>query len=140
MTRHDQRWLILGMLIGAVVAGIVATGVYFRIQQSPIAVTAEPAAPASPAGQPAAQLSSGEQAKIGLQTAEVRREALTQDITAIGRVEEPETAITTISTRFGGRAAALFVNFTGQAVQKDDPVAVITITGQPAGKDDPVSS
>ena len=90
--------------------------------------------------QSAVQLSPEEQAKIGIQTTEVRRESITEDISAIGRVEEPETAFATVSTRFGGRVERLFVNFTGQPVQKGDPVATIQITGQPAGKDDPVSS
>jgi len=88
----------------------------------------------------AAQLSPDEQAKIGVQTTEVRRENLTEDIAAIGRVEEPETAIASLSTRFGGKIERLFLNFTGQPVQQGDPVAVIQITAQPAGKDDPVSS
>jgi RND family efflux transporter MFP subunit len=88
----------------------------------------------------AAQLSPEEQTKIGLQTAEVRREPVSEDILAIGRVEEPETAVATISTRFGGRVEHLFLNYTGQPVQKGDPVATIAITGQPVGKDDPVSS
>jgi RND family efflux transporter MFP subunit len=88
----------------------------------------------------AVQLSADEQAKIRLQVTEVRRESLTEEIAAIGRVENPETSVATISTRFGGKVERLFVNFTGQPVQVGDPVAIITITGQPAGKDDPVSS
>ncbi len=92
------------------------------------------------AGQPAVQLSPEEQAKIGLQITEVRRESITEEILAIGRVEEPETAIATVSTRFGGKIEKLFVNFTGQPVQSGDPIATISITGQAAGRDDPVSS
>ena len=90
--------------------------------------------------QGAVHLSPEEQAKIAIQTTEIHRESITEDIRAIGRVEEPETAFATVSTRFGGRVERLFVNFTGQPVQKGDPVATIQITGQPAGKDDPVSS
>jgi len=90
--------------------------------------------------QSAIQLSSDEQARIGLQTTEVRRESVTEDISAIGRVEGAETALATISTRFGGKVERLFINFTGQPVKKGDPVATIQITGQPATKDDPVSS
>jgi Cu(I)/Ag(I) efflux system membrane fusion protein len=88
----------------------------------------------------AAQLSPEEQAKIGLQTAEIRRESLTEDIVVIGRVVEPETAIGTVSTRFGGRVDRLFVTYAGQPVKKGEPVAIIAISGQPVGKDDPVSS
>jgi len=106
------------------------------------ATPSPPATTGTPAGneRAAVQLSADEQAKIGLQTTEVRRESVTEIIRTIGRVEEPETATATISTRFGGRVERLFVNYTGQAVKKDDPVAIIQITGQPAGKDDPVSS
>jgi RND family efflux transporter MFP subunit len=142
MTRQDKRWLIVGILTGVLITGAAAVGVFSRLrpaQTTPVIEPAQPAPVIEPT-QAAAQLSPEEQAKIGLQTSEVRRETLSQDITAIGRVEEPETAIATISTRFGGRLEQLFVKFVGQPVQKGDAIATIAITGQPAGKDDPVSS
>jgi len=150
MTRAESRWLFVGVLAGALVAGAIGFGVYYKVQHkqsmeaAPTAASTNEAAstaPAMPADrQSAVQLSPEEQTKIGLQTVEVRRESVTEDIVSIGRVEGPETALATISTRFGGRVEHLFVNFTGQPVKQGDPVAAIQITAQPAGKDDPVSS
>ncbi len=151
MTTTEKRWLFAGILTGALIAGAIGFGFFYRLQkmQKPDmaaqpAATPVPSPPAAPMPastmQSAVQLSPDEQAKIGLHISEVRRESVTEDISAIGRVEAPETAIGTVSTRFGGRVERLFVNFTGQAVKQGDPVAIIQITGQPAGKDDPVSS
>lgn len=151
MTRHEKRLLAIGVFSGALIAGAVGFGLFYRFQRASTPdVATQPSAmaeptpvtPTVPAGtmQGAVQLSPEEQTKIGLQTTEVRRESVTEEINAIGRVEEPETAFSAVSTRFGGRVERLFVNFTGQPVQKDDPVATIQITAQPAGKDDPVSS
>src|SRR6185295_15162152 len=103
MTRQEKRLLAIGIVSGALIAGAVGLGLFYRFQkaQTPETTTqassvnevASPAAGA-PAGdlQRAVQLSPDEQAKIGIQTTEVRRESITEDIRAIGRVEEPETA------------------------------------------------
>jgi RND family efflux transporter MFP subunit len=146
MTSGEKKWLTIGVLSGALIASVTALLVQFRPPAPSAPASASGAnanaetSVASSSGAIAAQLSPEEQTKIGLQTTEVRRQALTEDILAVGRVEEPETAIATVSTRFGGRVERLFINFTGQPVQKGDPVATIQITNQPAGKDDPVSS
>lgn len=151
MTRQERRLLAIGIVSGALIMGAVGLGLFYGFQRNQVPETTTQASPvnevasppaAVPAGdmQRAVQLSPEDQAKIGIQTTEVHRESITEDIRAIGRVEEPETAFATVSTRFGGRVERLFVNFTGQPVQKGDPVATIQITGQPAGKDDPVSS
>jgi RND family efflux transporter MFP subunit len=151
MTRQDKRWLIVGILVGALIAGAAVAAVFLRLQRTQIREAATMPAPSGavpastmpPTGdgmQIAAQLSPEEQVKIGLQTTEIRRESLTEDIVVIGRVVEPETAIGTVSTRFGGRVERLFVTYAGQPVKKGEPVATIAISGQPVGKDDPVSS
>jgi len=149
MTSKEKRSLLIGVFLGVLVASSVAAYVVIRLQRSSPAETQSTApAQATPTTDTgtsvttsgAVQLSLEEQSKIGLQTSEVRREPLTEEILAIGRVEEPETAIATVSTRFGGRIEQLFVKYVGQSVQKDDPVATIQITAQPAGKDDPISS
>jgi RND family efflux transporter MFP subunit len=151
MTSKERRSLLIGILVGVLLAGAVAVGVILRLRQASTPAT-ETAATQNAASTPTAgtttgaavpaavQLSAEEQSKIGLQATEVRRESLTEEILASGRVEEPETAIATVSTRFGGRIEQLFVKYVGQPVQKDDPVATIQISGQPAGKGDPVSS
>src|SRR5262245_55127621 len=150
MTGREKTWLAVGLLGGLIVGGTVMMFAPFRMRQteapspppvaSPINSTNAQPTTAGAGAISAVQLSPDEQRKIGLRTAKVQREPLTETIVAIGRVEEPETAIATVSTRFGGRVERLFINFTGQPVQVGDPIATIAITGQPAGKDDPVSS
>src|SRR4051812_31473442 len=143
MTTHEKRSLILGIFIGLIVAAAIAAGLYFRLRHTQVpetAATPPATTETAPGGtQVAAQLSPEEQTRIGIQTSEVRRETLAQEIAAIGRVEEPESAIATVSTRFGGRIEQLFVKYAGQPVEQGDPIATIAITGQPAGKDDPVA-
>jgi RND family efflux transporter MFP subunit len=150
MTGSEKRWLTIGILGGVIVTSAVAFGIFYKAQtpapqtttqEVPVGAPVSPATPtAATSSARAVQLSPEEQARIGLQTTEVRRESGTEDISAIGRVEGPETAFATVSTRFGGKVERLFINFTGQPVKKGDPVATIQITEQPAGKDDPVSS
>jgi Cu(I)/Ag(I) efflux system membrane fusion protein len=150
MTSHEKRLLGIGVLVGALAAAAgayvwsIRTGRTQTVETSSSPKINEPgsadAAPATSGSPVAAQLSPQEQAKIGLQTSEVRRESLSEDILAIGRVEEPETAIATVSTRLGGRIEKLFVNYTGQPVREGDPVATIQTTNQPAGKDEPIAS
>src|SRR5438128_3165771 len=107
MTSQEKRLLVVGTLSGALFVGAVSAGLFYRFQRthpsdmpSTPPATTETAPPLTAATngqmqQSAAQLSPEEQAKIGLQTVPVRRESITEDIVAIGRVEEPETAIAT---------------------------------------------
>jgi RND family efflux transporter MFP subunit len=148
MTSREKRLLTTGILVGLLAAS-GAGGAWFYFHRTPMpepTTSAPPSSQLSPQAsttgdmESAAQLTPEEQAKIGLQTAEVRRHPITEDIATIGRVVEPDTAIGTVSTRFGGRVERLFVSFPGQPVKVGDPIAIITISGQPAGKDDPVSS
>ena len=149
MTRREKTWLIVGILSGALIASAGAATLFLKLKPTATSSSSGSTVPqteptdrdsANNSSQPAVQLSPEEQAKIGLQVTDIRRESITEEILAIGRVEEPETAIATVSTRFGGKIEKLFVNFTGQPVQSGDPIATISITGQAAGRDDPVSS
>ena len=91
MTGHEKRLLAIGIVSGALMAGAVGGGLFYRFQSkqapetttqaSPVSEVASPAA-AAPVGdmQRAVQLSPEEQAKIGIQTTEVRRESITEDI------------------------------------------------------------
>ncbi len=146
MTRKRTVLSIIGIVLVLMIA--LGVGRFFWLRRTSAgpetaqqsAPTSAPAAPETPQGAAAVQLSPEEQQKIGIQTTELRRESLTDEITAIGRVTEAESAVSTVSTRFGGRIDHLFINFTGQSVQKGDPVASITITGQPIQKDEPFST
>src|SRR5207248_8851170 len=73
----------------------------------------------------AVQLTEDEQKSIGIETEEVQRRTIRKQITAPGKVAEPETGISTISARIGGRIDRLFVKVTGETVSRGDPVALI---------------
>ncbi|MGH9580772.1 MAG: efflux RND transporter periplasmic adaptor subunit, partial [Terriglobales bacterium] len=85
----------------------------------------------APAGAPPAgaftrvELSEEEQKSIQLQTEEVRRRRLQLSVLAVGRVEEAETRLATISARVGGRIDRLFVDFTGQDVREGQAIALL---------------
>src|SRR5262245_60679642 len=126
MTSKETRWLLVGILVGVIIAS--AAALVLRVQRSQSSATETVTGAGSetvpttramtPVATPSAvQLSPEEQSKIGLQTTAVRAESVTEDILAIGRVEEPETALATVSTRFGGRIEQLFVKYVGQAVK-----------------------
>src|SRR5207244_699797 len=71
------------------------------------------------------QLSDQEQKAIGVETVEVQRQTIRKQITAPGKIAEPETGISAISARVGGRIEKLLINVTGEAVTRGQPVAVI---------------
>ncbi|HKB06456.1 MAG TPA: efflux RND transporter periplasmic adaptor subunit, partial [Gemmataceae bacterium] len=79
---------------------------------------------ALPAGAVArVQLSPYRVVLAGVRTAPVAYHALAKEITTVGTVEFDERALRTVPARFKGRIEKLFVNQTGQAVQKGDPLA-----------------
>src|SRR5581483_12469781 len=62
---------------------------------------------------------------IGLQTALVKDRVIRRELLTTARVEEPETRITNISARVGGRIDKLQLDFTGQPVRRGQPIAQI---------------
>jgi Cu(I)/Ag(I) efflux system membrane fusion protein len=60
-----------------------------------------------------------------VETAEVKRQTIRKEIVAPGKVAEPETGISTISARIGGRIERLLINVTGDTVNRGQPVALI---------------
>ena len=124
-----------GLLIAGLAFGIAVTSAVFLTRNRPSDGPAMPPAHAATEtpistgmavpSDVAVQLTAEEQRQIGVQTTAVRRQAMTEQITAIGRVEERETAIRTISARVGGRLDRLLLNFTGQPVRDGQPVAEI---------------
>ena len=55
--------------------------------------------------------------------AEVRTATLKTDIAAFGRVEQPEAQLAALSARMGGRVDKLYVQYTGERVQRGQAVA-----------------
>ena len=69
------------------------------------------------------QLDQKEQTDIGVQTVEVRRRNLQRALTAVAKVDEPETQLASISARIGGRIDKLYLDFTGQQVHRGQTIA-----------------
>ena len=131
MTRRETRWLAFGILLGLIIAALAVGALYERpggprsasaiADRPPVQETAE--APQS--AETAVQLTEDEQKSIGVETVEVKRQAIRKDITAPGRVAEPESGIGVISARIGGRIDKLLINVTGESVSKGQQVALI---------------
>jgi Cu(I)/Ag(I) efflux system membrane fusion protein len=64
------------------------------------------------------ELSENDQKAAGVQISEVRRQRLATEVSAFGRVEDPESRLSTISARVAGRIDKLFLQYTGQNVQR----------------------
>jgi len=69
------------------------------------------------------ELTPAEITAAGVQVAEVRTVALKTDIAAFGRVEQPEAQLAAVSARIGGRVDKLYVQYTGERVQRGQAVA-----------------
>ena len=134
MRRSEKGWLAVGVLTGIVIAGLAyvffpAVGaVYDRpgAHRAPLQEEAEQQNSEPPSDTPVSvQLSDDEQKSIGIETVEVQRRTIRKEITAPGKVAEPETGIGAISTRVGGRIEKLFVKVTGETISRGQPVALI---------------
>jgi len=85
-----------------------------------------PADEALPAGTVArVQLSPYRVVLAGVKTAPVGFHPLHREITTVGTVEFDERALRTVAARFKARIDKLFVNQTGQAVNKGDPLVSV---------------
>lgn len=62
---------------------------------------------------------------IGVKTAIVERRPLSRRVRTVGRVDYDETRMTDVNTKISGWVEELFVDYTGQAVKKGDPLLEI---------------
>ena len=135
MTTRERNLLLAGLIIGALTAGtIFIARQYIPSREEPTAAAAspsvdkpfrEPAGAAATEAATAVQLTDQDQKVIGVETVEVKRQTIKREIIAPGKVAEPETGISTISARVGGRIDKLFINVTGQPVSRGGAVALI---------------
>lgn len=123
--------VLIGLLIAASIYGVRQYVLSRRTGNSAVTEAAPPpsAAPDIPS-QPSdtsssVQLTDEEQKSIGVETVEVKRQNVRKEITAPGKVNEPETGIGVISARIGGRIDKLFLNVTGETVSRGQAVALI---------------
>lgn len=68
-------------------------------------------------------LSPTKQVLANVATTEVRSVRLTREISSVGKIDYAEPLFVHISTRFPGRLEKLHLNYTGQRVERGDPVA-----------------
>lgn len=126
----------IGLLIAILVGGVVATINHASHPQVTASATdGETRSPASGTSPPAmdpgtepgskVELSADEQTAAGVQTSEVRRQQLTTEVSAFGRVEDPESRLSTISARVAGRIDKLYLQYTGQNVRRGQAIAEI---------------
>ena len=124
MTTRERSLLIAGLFAGIILGAIAYWMVASR--QSPTGTAATPPATAptftsSQAGMSAPgaeiELAPSEREAIGLKTYAVSMMPIGEELRTVGRVEQAETQLSTISARVGGRLDKLFIGFTGQPVQ-----------------------
>src|SRR4051794_5219380 len=77
------------------------------------------------------QLSPYRVALAGVQTSEVSYQPLVKEITTFGSVEFNETSEAHIATRQKARIVKLYVNYTGQMVEKGERLAVLDVRYSP---------
>ena len=132
MSPRESRMLIIAMVAGlALAAGGYWVGLR-RAASTVVPATATtpsaqaPAAAATAEGTPTAvRLTPDEEEVIALSTAEVTRRDLRSQLITVGKVDEAETRLASISARVGGRIEKLHVTFTGQPVARGQAVADI---------------
>lgn len=128
MRPGEKGWLAAGVLLGL---GLAVGGYFVReyyMSQRSEAVIDRPTSPEVTSEPPPASsvaLTEEEQTSIGVETVEVKRQAIRKETAAPGKVAEPETGIGAISARTGGRIEKLFLNVTGAEVTRGQPVALI---------------
>jgi len=141
MNGNNQKFLVLGLFIGLVLAVLAAVAIRTidRRWHPQLATVAVSDASASVSEQSEAQssmnsgtepgstveLSEEEQKMAGVQITEVSRKPLMTEISAFGRIEEPESRLSTISARVAGRIEKLYLQYTGQNVQRGEAIADI---------------
>jgi RND family efflux transporter MFP subunit len=135
VTTRERNILLAGLLIGAIAVSAIFVGrEYVSERPEPTAAASADSAdktsppldsPSNTEPAPSVQLTEQEQKAIGVETVEVKRQSIRKEISAPGKVAEPETGIGTISARIGGRIEKLFVNVTGETVSRGQPVALI---------------
>jgi RND family efflux transporter MFP subunit len=128
--------LLAGVLLGLLLAASFwAVREYVRSRPGPAPGRTETAAPATtratdvstqaPDTGVSVQLTEEEQKSIGIETVQVKRQSVRKEITAPGKVSEPETGIAVISARISGRIDKLLLNVTGETVSRGQPVALM---------------
>ncbi|MEO6120473.1 MAG: efflux RND transporter periplasmic adaptor subunit, partial [Terriglobales bacterium] len=132
MTTREKSLLMAGLAAGIILGLVSFWMISSKDRGTPPAAESATAAtePSSmpnvaPARDAEIELSSQEQQAIGLKTYTVAMKTVGEELRTVGRVEQAETQLSTISARVGGRLDKLFIDFTGQPVRRGQAVASI---------------
>lgn len=137
MISKDKKLLLIGMVVGIVVAVAFMTSLFLHQQSAKAAVQGhdhmnsssarDNSEPASVGTEPGTtvQLDADEINAAGVQLAKVTPARLTTSVESVGRVEQPEAQLATIPARVGGRIDKLYVQFTGEDIRRGQAVAEI---------------
>jgi multidrug efflux pump subunit AcrA (membrane-fusion protein) len=129
MTSNEKRFFAVGLLVGLAVT-CAAFLLLYRSPASPTTAVADTSISNNASSTPAdsettLELSSDDQARIGVRTITVRRETLHGEVMAPGWVEEMDTAVHAINSPFAGRIDRLLVNQPGETIRKGQAIALI---------------
>lgn len=141
MKLNNRQSLLVGLGIGLLAAVLVGTAVSaiaraLHSRSATVAAIGSTNTPTAPEkSQPqvdsgtepgsTVELSEDEQKAAGVQISEARRQHLATEVSAFGRVEDPESRLSTISARVAGRIDKLYLQYTGQNVQRGQAIAEI---------------
>jgi RND family efflux transporter MFP subunit len=140
MTQNEKKFLVTGLTLGLMLALVAYAAIRLRYPDRSSAQSQEvpflkyEAASEQGTTQPTEQVQSDasassiqlnqkEQTDIGVETVEVRRRNLQRALMAVAKVDEPEAQLASISARIGGRIDKLYLDFTGQQVQRGQTIA-----------------
>ena len=126
MTTRSRRALI-AILVVACAAGVVAYAFRSRIfrPRSTMPAAASPAPASAPEAQTpraAVDIDPRRQQMIGVRTVEAKRQPLSQTIRTVGVVKYDETRQADVNVKVEGWIRELFVDYTGQSVQRGQPL------------------
>ena len=133
MTNKERGFLLGGVGIGVATAALAMGAVAFQGEHkhasvpSAAAMRTAPESATNEGTQPGStvELTPEEISAAGVQVVAVGKARLKSELEAFGRVEQPEAQLAVISARIGGRIDKLYVDYTGQAVRRGQPVAEI---------------
>ena len=116
--RGILRWALFTVIVGGGVAGAW----WFTRAADPLPAPILAARPASGAAGTPVMLTAEAAKRIGVTYATVERSALRPEIRAVGVVTYDETRMKSVASKVDGYVEQLFVSYTGQLVEENDPV------------------
>ena len=122
-----SRTALIAILVVACAAGVVAYAFRSRIfrPRSTMPAAASPAPASAPEAQTpraAVDIDPRRQQMIGVRTVEAKRQPLSQTIRTVGVVKYDETRQADVNVKVEGWIRELFVDYTGQPVQRGQPL------------------